>query len=304
MPAALAYLICTLIWGSTWIAIKYQIGVVPESVSLVYRFGLAAVILLAYVLIRRQNIVYPRKLHLWLAGLGATMFCFNYLLTYLSAHYLNSGLMAVVFSVSAVFGVLNAGLFLKEKISLRLWVGAIIGTIGIYILFRHKVGAVEYAQGIVLGFVFALTASYLSSVGNMIIVQLQKNQVPTLQANLWGMMYGVAMQVIVVLLSGERFVFDSAMPYVVSLLYLTLFGSVIAFALWFMLIRKIGIARAGYMGLATPIIALLISTFFENFEWTLEKMAGVTIVLLGKALVMTKPEQMLWLRQKLAEKFN
>lgn len=275
---------------------------VPESVSLVYRFGLAAVILLAYVFIRRQNIVYPRALHLWFAALGSTMFCFNYLLTYLSAHYLNSGLMAVVFSVSAVFGVLNAGLFLKEHISRRLWLGVMIGIMGIYILFRHKVGPVEYIHGTSLGFIFALTASYLSSVGNMIIVRLQKDHVPTLQANLWGMMYGVGMQVMVVLLSGERFVFDPAMPYVISLLYLSIFGSVIAFALWFMLIRQIGVARAGYMGLVIPIIALLISTLFENFEWTPEKFFGVTVVLLGKALVMTKPEHLRWLRQKVMNK--
>lgn len=271
---------------------------------MVYRFGLAALILFAYTVVRKQKIIFPRKLQLWFAGLGATMFCFNYLLTYLSAHYLNSGLMAVIFSASAVFGVLNAGIFLKEHISRRLWLGVIIGIAGIYILFQHKVGTVDYAKGTIFGFVFALTASYLSSVGNMIVVRLQKAQVPTLQMNMWGMIYGVIMQIAVVLISGEHFMLNTSVPYLTSLLYLSIFGSVIAFLLWFSLIRKIGIARAGYMGLATPIIALIISTFFENFEWTAEKIIGISIVLIGKALVMVKAEHIAWLRQAAISRFQ
>ncbi|HCM84224.1 MAG TPA: EamA family transporter [Alphaproteobacteria bacterium] len=301
MPAALSYAICILIWGSTWFVIKFQLGVVPESVSLVYRFGLAAFLLMAYLIIRRQNLRYGRQTHVWFAGLGATLFCFNYLLTYMATHYLNSGLIAVLFSSIAIFSALNGRFFLKEKVSRRLWVGIVIGMVGIFILFMHKVGTVDYTHGTMMGFALALVASYLSSAGNMIAARLQ-GAVPVLQANAWGMLYGTGLQLIVVVLTGESFVFDARPAYIISLLYLSVFGSVIAFVALFILIKRVGTARSGYIGLATPIVALLLSTIFENFEWTPEKLVGVVIVLFGKSLVMLRTEHIAWLRQKLTVK--
>ena len=281
MKNILFYLTTVMIWGSTWIGIKMQLGVIDPMVSVAYRFSLAAFLLLCWCLFRRLPMRFSLAEHCFMAIQGLFLFAFNYVLFYVAELYVTSGLAAVIFSMILLMNIVNGALFLKTPVDSRVIIGGILGLSGIVMVFRPEITSYSLENNGVAGIVYCLLATFLASLGNITSVRNQKHGLPIVQTNTFGMGYGAVALFLIILVSGKPAVFDFSVVYVGSLVYLALFGSVIAFGCYLTLVGNIGADRAAYATLLFPIVALLISTIWEGYLWTVSSAIGVALILLG-----------------------
>ena len=278
------FCIATLIWGSTWLAIKFQLGVVAPEASVVYRFALAAALLAAWCGATGASLRFPLRQHAWFAAQGTLLFGLNYLAVYRAELYVASGLVAVLFSLIVFLNLVGVRLFFAIPVNRRTLLGATLGVCGVTLLFWRELGA---SRGDALaGILFGLGATVLACGGNLLAVRSQRKGVPLLPGVAWAMAYGALAIALVALIDGTPWTFDPRPAYVLSLAYLAAFGSVIAFGAYLTLLGKIGAARAGYVGVAVPVVALLLSTAFERYEWTLAAVGGVALCAIGNVLVL------------------
>jgi drug/metabolite transporter (DMT)-like permease len=282
-PTAL-FAIATLIWGSTWLAITFQLGTVAPEVSVSYRFALAALLLVAWCVATGQSLRFPLRQHAWFAAQGTLLFGLNYLFVYRAELSVASGLVAVLFSLIVFLNLLGVRLFFASPITRRTLAGAVLGVTGVTLLFWRELGG-NHTDAL-HGIAFAASATVFASGGNLIAVRNQRRGVPLLPGVAWGMAYGALAIALVAAGEGAAWTFDTRLPYIASLLYLAAFGSVIAFAAYLTLLGKIGAARAGYVGVAVPVVALLLSSVFEHYRWTLLSLAGAVLCVLGNVLVL------------------
>jgi drug/metabolite transporter (DMT)-like permease len=288
MKNLILFLVPSLIWGSTWLAIKYQLGVVDPLVSVFYRFLLAAIILLTYCRLVGMNLKYSAKQHFFMALLGLLLFGINYWLVYLAEIHLKSGLVAVVFSTIIFFNIFNGALFLKSKIRLNVLFNSLLGFIGIALVFKNElIGftfSSEESSSLLLAGISVLTASF----GNITSAYNQKNKLPVIQTNAFGMLYGSLLMLLLALITGKSFTFDFSLPYIGSLMYLAIFGSVIAFGSYLTLLGKIGADKSAYVTLVFPIIALILSTIFEDYRWNTLAFIGVLLITIGNFMILKR----------------
>lgn len=283
------YGITVLVWGTTWIAMTFQIGVVPAELSVGYRFVIAAALVFVWAGVTRRRLRFGWRTHLLFMAMGACMFCFNFFLFYLAAAHLTSGLLAVVFSTTAVLNIINARILLGRRSDVRTILGAALGISGVAALFWPEVRNFDLADAGVVGLLLSLGGTMCFSLGNIASARAQGQGLPVLSCNAWGMAYGAAIMIALALLTGAPFTFDPRLPYIVSLLYLAVFGSVIAFAAYLTLLGHIGPDRAAYATVLFPLVALAISTAVENYVWTPAALAGVALVLVGNVLIIARP---------------
>lgn len=290
MQGAVFYLLTVLIWGSTWFAIRFQLGSVDPSLSLVYRFGLAACLLLLWCVVRRVSLRFTAKEHLAMAAQGLCLFSVNYLLFYWCTGLITSGLVAIIFSTVIVMNIINGAIFLNKPVQGIVLFGALVGLLGITLVFWHEIEASrvvsEQASAKVLkGLGIGLVATFFASLGNILSARNQSHKLPVLQTNAFGMAYGALLMVAYAALSGVPLAFDWSYAYVGSLLYLSIFGSIIAFGAYLTLVGRIGADRAAYATVLFPLVALVISSVYESFQWTPLALAGVALVLVGNVIV-------------------
>ena len=282
----LFFIIPCVIWGSTWFAIKFQLGQVDPLVSVVYRFLIAGLLLMAFSAIRKLNLRYTFQEHMLMILQGIILFGFNYWLVYLAEEDLASGVVAIIFSFSIFTNIFFNYLLLKGTIRKEVMAGAILGISGTLMIFNHEL---QNAEQIALGYkalMFCLGSIVLASLGNILSKYNQSRRLPVIQTNAFSMTYGSLVMMLMVPLSGSSFSFEVSFPYIASLLYLSLFGSIIAFTLYLKLVGDIGPDRAGYTTLVAPVIALVISSFFENYQWGIVAAFGVLLLFAGNILAL------------------
>ena len=277
-----------IIWGSTWLAIKFQLGLVDPIISVSYRFILASFILLLFCRISGLNLKYNVKEHLFFALQGFFLFGINYWLVYLAEVHLPSGLVAVVFSMIIFFNIFNGAIFIGSPIRVRVIAGAALGIVGIGLVFKQELLSFSLSSDNSLALVIAGLGALTASLGNITSVHNQKINLPVIQTNAFGMMYGALFMLIISLIMGKHFSFEISYAYIGSLLYLSIFGSIIAFTCYLTLLGKIGADKAAYVTLIIPVIALILSTIFEEYTWTLYAFIGVALILIGNMLVLIK----------------
>ena len=288
MYNAFLYLITVLIWGSTWLAIKFQLGVVAPELSIAYSFGLAASILIIFSLVRRLPLRFDIKSHGFFVLQGLLLFSLNYILVYLAEGYLTSGLVAIIFSLIIIFNVIFGAIFLGNPIRTRVMIGAILGLAGLAFVFWPELSSFSLSSLQMLGLIMAFIATISASLGNVVSARNQRHELPVLQTNAYGMLYGALFMLIMAFFRGAQLEFDTSPGYIMSLLYLAVFGSVIAFGSYLTLLGRIGLDRAAYVTVLFPVIALLLSTFVEDLQWGMPQLVGVVLILLGNAVVLTK----------------
>jgi drug/metabolite transporter (DMT)-like permease len=288
MKTLFFYAVTVLIWGSTWFAIKLQLQDVPSQVSVAYRFALAALILFAWCWIRRLPLRFSFRQHLWLILQGITVFSTNYVLFYEAEKHLVSGGVAIIFSVLVVFNILNNWFFYRVKPTYQVMAGAGLGLLGIILTFWHELMNLGSSLDNVLGIGLSLVGTLCASFGNMIFVRLRKDEMPIVQGNAFGMLYGTVLLMAYAGFSGGKFSFDSSPSYVLSLFYLALFGSVIAFGCYLTLVGRIGADRAAYCSVLFPIVALGLSAAFEGYRLNAVSGVGIVLVLVGNVLVLAR----------------
>ena len=258
---------CVAIWGSTWLAIKFQLGHVAPEASVFYRFLLASVLIFAYCLARRLPLRYGGRGHAWLALQGVLMFSVSYIFVYYAEAHVVSGLVAVGFSASPLLGMLGMRAFFGTPMTSRLTTGSVLGIAGIALVFWPEFAHMRSDGDTALGAIYTMLAVAISALGSLVAYRNQQSRLPLWQSMAWGMLYGSLFSLGVALATGKALTVELTAPYALSLAYLAVLGSIVAFAGYLTLIKRIGAARAGYIGVMVPIVALVISSLFESFRW-------------------------------------
>lgn len=287
MSNAVLYVATALIWGTTWFAIKFQIGDVAPELSVAYRFGLASMILFAYCAVRGLRFRFDRRAHGFAALLGLLLFCLNYILYYTATGQVTTGLVALVFSSTILFNILFGALFLKSPVRLRVLAGGVIGVGGIGLVFWPELVGSAAAHATPLGLAIAIVATIFVSLGNIVSARNQLAGMRVVQTNAVSMAYGAGFTLLIALARGQPLAFDWSWPYVVSLAHLSVLGSVVAFGCYLTLLGRIGADRVAYVNIVNPLIALGLSTLFEGFDWSWLAGAGLLLVLGGNVVAIS-----------------
>lgn len=282
------FLAAVAIWGSTWLAIKYQLGVVAPEASVFYRFLLASVILFGFCLARRLPLRYSLREHLWIALLGVLMFSVSYIFVYYAEQHVVSGLVAVGYSASPMLGLLGMRIFFGTPMSRLLVLGSILGMVGIALVFWPEFAKLQGDRDTALGAMHTIIAVLVSALGAIVAQRNQRAQLPLWQSMAWGMLYGALFSLAVTLAMGQPLAFEATPPYVLSLFYLAVLGSILAFAAYLTLLHRVGAGRAGYIGVMVPIVALVISAAFEGFRWHALTWAGIAVSVAGNVIVLRR----------------
>jgi drug/metabolite transporter (DMT)-like permease len=285
------YLASVLIWGSTWLVINYQLGVVAPEVSVAYRFFLAAFILFIWSLFRGLGLSFGFKAHCRFLLLGLLLFSFNYVLAYSAQEYIPSALNAVVFSTMMWMNVLNAHLFFGTKIRPRVYAGAALGMLGLLVLFWPGVSDISLTDRTFVGVGISLAGAFLASLGNMVSNQAQIEDLPIVQSNAWGMFYGAVITATAAYLLDVPFNFDFSAEYILSMGFLVIFGSIVAFGCYLKLLGRIGPQRAGYTTVMIPVVAVLLSVLFEGLALDANIVLGFVLVMAGNLIILAKQDR-------------
>ena len=291
MTTSLLFTSVVLIWGSTWIMVKFQIGVVAPEVSVAYRMGSAAVILFIWSMLRARLPRLSGKDHISLALQGALIFSTNFFLFYLAAAHLTTGLIAVVFSTASVMTISIKTLFMGYRPPRRVLAGSLLGVCGIAAVFWPQVAGIAGASGAAMGLVLSVGGTLSFSMGSIVSARNQSRGLVGPGCVAWAMVYGTGLLTVYAALLGNDFRFDPRFSYIGSLLYLSLIGSVIGFICYFALLKRIPAERAAYATVLFPIVALLLSTVFEHYQWSAAAVVGVALTLVGNVLVLMKSGQ-------------
>ncbi len=282
--------ICALIWGTTWYAITLQLGTVATVASIVWRFGLASAVLFIGCLIFRQNLRLTRGQHLAALAQGAFAFSISYSFTYASEGHVASAIVAVTFASLTFLNLVLFRVAAGQRAAAASWGGAILGLVGVAVLSGGEVLGAGFDGEAALGIGLALVAVVASAFGNFFAWKGQVQGSAAIPSTAWAMAWGTGLLLIYGLVTGVEFTIDPSLTYVGSLLYLALFGSVIAFGLYFTIARVIGYAMASYVSALTPPVAMLVSVLFEGADFGWSALLGLLLVLSGQALMIRAPK--------------
>lgn len=290
---ALLYFLTVLIWGTTWIALKLQLGVVPIAWSIAYRFWLAAAVLALWLLWRRQWRLPPRTVWPLLALQGLCLFCLNFMCFLHASRWIASGLVAVCFSTAPLLNALNGRLLLRTPLSPQVLAGSALGVAGLLLLFGSEVAKDLARPETLWGLGLALAGTYCFSLGNLLSGAMQRQGQTPVQTNAWAMLVGATLVATYALASGQPLAFDTSATYVGAWLYLAIPGSVIGFTAYLTLVGRLGADRAAYCTVLFPVVALNVSAWMEGYTWTTAGLLGLVLVAAGNVAVFWRGP---WLR--------
>ena len=276
-------------WSTSWYPLSLQVGVVAPEVSLTWRFAGASVLMFVFLLATKRRIRFPLKDHLRFALLGILIFSTNFMLFYYAAlQGLASGLLSVIFSTASILSLVLNSLIYWQKPDLRVALGGCIGIFGIALVFWPEISGTTFNQNALFGFMLGFCGSICFSLGGLLSAKNQADGIPLVSMNSWGMVYGTLWMALIALIRGNPFIIETTASYIASLLWLILFSTLLAFAVYLTLIGRIGAARAGYATVIFPIFALLISTVIEGYQWTAMSLTGLVLVLVGNYFVLSR----------------
>ncbi|MEP1778927.1 EamA family transporter [Reichenbachiella sp.] len=285
------FVIPALIWGSTWFTIKFQLGIVDPLVSVVYRYLLAGVLMLSFCILAKKKMKFSLGDHGFMALQGLLLFGVNYWLVYEAEVYLASGLIAVAYSTLVFLNSAFGAIFLKRAINKQVIIAALFGLSGTILIFSNEFMGLSFTKQTIQGTIITVLSVVIASLGNITSARNSANQIPVIQANAFGMLYGGIWMFILALVLGRPFSFDPSAGYIISLLYLTIFGSIIAFGTYLTLISRVGADKAAYALVVIPVIAIGISLVFENYQMTPYAAVGIVLIMIGNVLAIRKKKQ-------------
>lgn len=290
---ALLYCLVVVIWGTTWIAIYLQQGPVAAPVSIFWRFAVATALMMLIMQIRGKLRTLSLRDHLFCLLQGSCVFCFNSWCFYTAAAWINTGLESVIFSMAVLFNAVNSFFFFGQKPPLRFYCAAALGLTGIVTLFWQDLMNSGFSGSLLLGIGLSALGTFGFSLGNMISLRHQKKGLEVMTTNSWAMLYGTLLIATIALLRGDNFTPQWTFSYIGALLYLAVFGSVIAFGAYFTLVGRIGASNAAYSTLLFPLVALSFSTVYEGYSWQVNAVAGLILILVGNLVMFARPPALL-----------
>lgn len=281
------FLVVSLIWGSTWLVIRDQLGTVPASWSVAYRFIIAAIGMFILAIAMRQPLKIDRAMVGWTVVLGVMQFALNFNFVYGAEHHITSGLVAVMFALLIVPNALLAKYWLGRKIGGAFVLGSAIASVGVAFLMlqEYRVAPVGGTE-VLLGLGLTMGAVISASISNVLQVTPKIARYPTITILAWSMLWGsLANAAFAYAVYGPP-VIDSRPAYIGGMLYLSIVGSVVTFPLYFRLIRDIGPGKAAYTGVLIPVVAMILSTIFEGYVWSMLALAGGALAMAGLVVAM------------------
>lgn len=281
---------CSAIWGTTWFAITLQLGKVDPSWSIIYRFSIAALLMFAWLAVTRRRIRLNRAQHLAAFGQGLFTFALDYAMVYAAEQRVPSGVVAITFAALSLTTLILFRLVLGRRASRLSWAGAALGVVGVGFLFAEQLAGAEIAHRAALGLAFALIGMLTAAIGNYFAWRQETARGDVVPSTAWAMAYGVGLLVVWALVTGAPIGFDPSPKYVLSLLYLAVFGSVVAFLIYYYLARRRSYALASYISALTPPTAMIASAVFEGVKWGPLALIGLVIVLAGQLLLIRAPK--------------
>lgn len=286
------FIIITLIWGSTWIVIKDQLGPVPPAWSVTYRYIIACAAMFAYATATRVPLKIGREGHLLAIAFGIPQFVLNFNFVYAAEQYITSGVVAVVFALLLVPNSALAWAFLKHPMTRRFLIGSAVAIAGVALLFVNEIREATVApEAVLIGIGLTLLGVLSASVSNVMQGTRRLRERPIVAMLAWGMLYGTLANA---LLSWSLFgapVMEYRLGYWLGLAYLGLFASALAFTFYFGILREVGPGRAAYSSLLVPIIAMGFSTALEDYRWSRLAVAGCVLALIGLYIALrARPE--------------
>tara|TARA_B100001063_G_scaffold97345_1_gene90915 strand:+ start:3031 stop:3819 length:789 start_codon:yes stop_codon:yes gene_type:complete len=261
---------------------------VDPMVSVFYRFFLASIIIIVFCIVKKFSLKFSIKEHFYIALLGVLLFNINYVIFYLSTQYLISGFVALCFSSILFMNVLNNIIFHKNYPSLITLIGGTIGALGLFFIFYEEISNFTFSSKISYGIFLGIIATYFASLGNLVSAYTSKISLPVIPVTGLGMLYGSFSLFLYLLFNQVSFSYEFSFSYNLSLIYLSMFGSVFGFTLYLSLIKKIGSNDAAYVAVIMPLIALLVSTVFEGLKWEINLFIGASLVVFGNILILKK----------------
>lgn len=281
------FLFVSLIWGSTWFVIRDQLSVVPSSWSVTYRFSVAAIGMFILALIMRQPLRIDREFLGWAAFLGLVQFSLNFNFVYLAEHHITSGLVAVIFALLIIPNAILGKLWLGRTIGRPFIIGSAIATagVGLLMLREYRVAPVGGTE-VLIGLSFTIAAVCFASISNVLQVTPRIARFPTVTILAWSMLCGAIINAAIAFVVAGPPVIDPRPAYLGGVLYLGIVGTVLTFPFYFGLIRDIGPGKAAYTGVLIPVIAMLISTALEGYEWSLLAFSGAALAMIGLVVAM------------------
>ncbi len=276
---------CGLIWGTTWLVLKFQLGALSPVVSIMYRFIASGLLIFPVSRLQGQRLTLTRKEHGLAAAQGVLVFGFGYVLVYSAEEYAPSALVAVVF---ATLSLVNTGLFrlvLGQKAARGAWIGAGLGAVGVACLSAGQILASPVRNGLLIGVGLTLGSVLFNALGNLATRVNQSGGAPVSTLTGWAMLYGAAALFVVALATGARFAPPMTFGFWASFGYLTVFGSVVGFLVYYALAHRRGFTLASYTGVLTPPVAMLVSSLFEKVRWDLSALAGLLLIIGGQVMI-------------------
>ena len=285
---AVLFTVTVLTWGTTWFVILGQLGVVHPIVSVGWRFLLAASVVFGICWVRGERLKLSVKEHGLCLLLGLFLFCVNYGLFYTASLSLTTGLVSIVFSTMVFWNALGARWLMKQPLDYRALAGGVIGIVGLMMLFWDELLRFSWLDSGSAALILCLLGTLSASSGNLVSATLQKRSMSVWNSTAYGMLYGTALTFGFAGLSNYPIQFEWTFIYVGSLLYLVIFGSVIAFGSYLTLVGRIGPGRAAYATVAFPVVAILVSVLFEDYHLTPLALVAVALVVAGNWLALSK----------------
>ena len=275
------------VWGASWIAIKAQ-GTIDPELSVIYRFVIAAVLMFLWCWAKSLPMKFSKRDHLFLALQGMFIFSTNFFLFYHASAYLTTGLVAVVFSTASAMTLIIRSVVARQWPRPLVALGVAMGASGIALIFWPEIKVMDFSSTAVKGLVISIIATGFFSIGSLISARNQAAGISVRGGSAWGMVYGVLWLNILLFLRGGSYEFDASVTYLSALLFLAVFSTVIGFACYFALQKKVGTEQAAYATVLFPIVALAISTVIEDYQWSILAFGGVGLTLLGNVFVLSK----------------
>lgn len=281
------FMSCSLIWGTTWYVIKFQIDEASAIVSVFYRFLIASILMFSFnYFITKKSLIYPSINHLIFFLHGVFNFSINYILTYIAEEKITSGMVAVTFTSLIYFNMIGMWFWFKKPITKNIFIGGILGFLGILFLFWKEMSPFQLDSKAFSGIIIGIIATLSASSGNMFAFRNHQLKVPVIVFNSFGMLYGAIFSLIIGLIWNENYSLPTSFSFLTSLLYLSTFGTVIAFWAYQTLVGTLGADRAAYTSTISPIIAIIISSFFENVVFTPIMFVGIFLCIVGNIIAL------------------
>ena len=281
------FALVTLIWSSTWIVIRDQIGSVPPSWSVCYRFALAGVAMAIFCRMRGVSLRIGGAAVAFAAVLGTAQFVLNFNFVYRAELTLTSGVVAVIYAMLLIPNSILAFLIFRQPVSRAFIAGSVVATTGIILMLTHEYHAADIAPGNVLaGVGFALAGLLSASAANVMQGMDIARRLPMIAVLAWAMLIGAAVDAAYALATVGPPVAEWRTGYWLGVAWLGLVGSVITFPLYFRLIQRMGAGRAAYTSVLIPVIAMLISTLLEGYRWTGLAAGGAMLAVAGMAIAL------------------